>query len=143
MSDAAEPRPFPRVDFDAARHVLRFGTAYDHELLEERRRSDPAFADRVAQWEERLAPLAELAPEVPPPPDAWDGIAARTVRRDREIARWRRSARAWQGAFAMAASVMVAAIGTAASLALAPPPEPPLDAARGAPDASTLAHYRY
>jgi anti-sigma-K factor RskA len=40
---------------------------------------DPAFAAEVAEWQRRLAPLAELAPPVDPPAELWARIAAATA----------------------------------------------------------------
>ena len=39
---------------------------------------EPAFADEVARWEDRFAPLLDAWDEVAPPPGAWDRIV-RTV----------------------------------------------------------------
>ncbi|MBV9655282.1 MAG: anti-sigma factor [Acetobacteraceae bacterium] len=69
------------------------GTAEEHELLAAeyvlgtldaeaardvaaRAAHEPALGAAIARWEERLAPLSALAPAVPPPPDAWDRLAA-------------------------------------------------------------------
>ncbi len=61
----------------AAEYVL--GTL--HGRARERFRSllryDPALRALVADWEARLAPLAESIPAREPPPAAWTGIAAR------------------------------------------------------------------
>lgn len=70
MSDAADR------DLLAAEFAL--GTLEGAERAEAALRiaRDPAFAHAVAAWERRLAPLAALAPEVPPPDSVWTGIAA-------------------------------------------------------------------
>lgn len=76
--------------------------------------TDPAFADAVADWEERLTPLAgEIAP-VEPGPHVWEGIA-RTVAMvptaDSNVVPIRRALSRWR-----AAAVGMTAV--AASLAL-------------------------
>jgi anti-sigma-K factor RskA len=58
----------------AAGLVLRTLDAAERAAAERRAAAEPAFAALVAAWEERLAPLAEAAPERPPPRELWSRI---------------------------------------------------------------------
>lgn len=68
--------------------------------------SDPAFAQEVEAWDERLAGLADEARPVTPPASLWPKIAARLPANDDErLAFWRRWA---VGATALLAASLVA-----------------------------------
>lgn len=54
--------------------VLRTLERAEQATAERRIAAEPAFAARVAAWEERLAPLAEVASERPPPAELWSRI---------------------------------------------------------------------
>lgn len=58
--------------------VLRTLAPAEQAAAERRVAAEPAFAARVAAWEERLAPLAEVASERPPPSELWSRIDVAT-----------------------------------------------------------------
>ncbi len=111
----------------AAEYVL--GTLEAREASEVARalRADPAFAEAVARWEARLAPLTALAPPEAPPPGLWARIeaaldsSATTASAAALAPWWRRLLEPWRlgaiGAGAVAA-------GLAAVLLLRPAPAP-------------------
>lgn len=113
----------------AAEYVLRLLEGED--LLAARRRleADPAFADEVAWWEERLAPLFDEFADEAPSPDLWPRILRRldepgasVVVLKRKLARWR-------------AAAAVTAVAASVLLGLQLRPEPPLPAPAPAPQA--------
>ena len=97
----------------AARHEVEAALAGDAEL----RRA-------VALWEERLHPLSALAPAAEPPPQAWDGIAARLdqVKPARAATGLWQSAAFWRWTTAAATA---AAACLALYIAIAPPAAAP------------------
>lgn len=72
MSGTAEDR-----DLLAAEYVLGTLDARASAAVEARLATDPALAEAVTAWTNRLAPLTRLAPPQAPPPDLWDRIEAR------------------------------------------------------------------
>jgi anti-sigma-K factor RskA len=64
------------ADLQAAEYVLGVLDAAGRAAAEARMARDRAFAEDVARWTERLGPLAEGAPEAPPPPELWERIEA-------------------------------------------------------------------
>ena len=80
----------------AAEYALRLLDG--EELLEARRRlaGDPAFADEVAWWEDKLAPFFDEIGEEAPPSDLWQRIVGRLddpapalLALKRQVTRWR------------------------------------------------------
>ena len=63
----------------AGEYVLGTLPADERAAFEAAMRSDPALEALVRGWEARLAGLATAVPPVPPPPGAWDAIAAATI----------------------------------------------------------------
>ena len=111
----------PDDDFAAAEYALGTLDASERATLAARRLREPELAEAIRDWEARLAPLAEAAPEIEPPRDLLPAIEARirdtsseatgsgiVVSLERRLTRWR--------AAAIAASVLagVLAIGFAA-----------------------------
>lgn len=93
-------------------------------------RSDPAFAEQVAEWNERLAPmLDEIAPATPRD-TVWPAIASALNRPDAgsaNVVKLRRSVTAWRGysaaMTAIAASLaIVVGIDMMRETPVAPPP---------------------
>jgi anti-sigma-K factor RskA len=108
----------PDDDFAAAEYALGTLDASERATLAARRLREPELDEAIRGWEERLAPLAEAAPEIEPPRDLLPAIEARirgaspeasgsaaVVALERSIRRWR--------AMAIAASIVagVLAIG--------------------------------
>jgi len=103
-------------DAIAAEYVL--GTLEAHEATELRAlmANDAELAALVADWEQRLAPLQDLATPEAPPPALWTRIEATLDGAAPEQARWRFP---WP-AFGLGASALAASL--AALLVLRPPP---------------------
>ena len=95
----------PDDDFAAAEYALGTLDASERATLAARRLREPELDEAIRAWEERLAPLAEAAPEVEPPRDLLPAIEARirgaspeapgsaaVVALERGIRRWRAAA---------------------------------------------------
>ena len=80
-----------------------------------------ALRRAVTFWEERLHPLAALAPSAEPPKDLWRRIEKRIDGLGRARAPLTRSLAFWRGATALATAV---AAGLALYIAVTPPSEP-------------------
>ncbi len=130
MSGDGVPAPVdPDRDMLAAEYVL--GTLSAHEAAAAARMMeiDTAFAEAVAAWERRLAPLSDLATPEAPPPELWDRIedtfarklTAVTAARARARASWRMSL---LGGWAFGASVVAAGLAVFIVLRGRPGPEP-------------------
>jgi anti-sigma-K factor RskA len=111
----------PDDDFAAAEYALGTLGASERAALAARRLREADLDEAIRDWETRLAPLAEAAPEIEPPRDRLPAIEARirgaslnapeissVVALERSIRRWR--------ATAIAASLVAAllAVGFAA-----------------------------
>lgn len=66
-----------RADALAAQYVIGTLRGRARERFERVARTDPALADAVRRWEERLLPLAEGLPDVAPPEHVWRAIRSR------------------------------------------------------------------
>ena len=108
----------PDDDFAAAEYVLGTLDPSERATLAARRLREPDLEEAIRAWEERLAPLAEAAPEIEPPRDLLPAIEARIRGASPEapgsaaVVALERSIRRWRAA-AIAASVLagVLAIG--------------------------------
>ena len=67
----------PDDDFAAAEYALGTLDASERATLAARRLREPELDEAIRAWEERLAPLAEAAPEIEPPRDLLPAIEAR------------------------------------------------------------------
>ena len=67
----------PEDDFAAAEYALGTLDAGERATLAARRLREPELDEAIRAWEERLAPLAEAAPEIEPPRDLLPAIEAR------------------------------------------------------------------
>ncbi|MES2718413.1 MAG: anti-sigma factor [Pseudomonadota bacterium] len=87
----------------------------------------PALRAAVAEWQARLMPLTAVLDEVPPPADAWAGIAQRlwpeAAASVAPPAAWWRGLAFWRG---LSAFATVAALGLALLLAQPGAGEPPV-----------------
>ncbi|HTZ69621.1 MAG TPA: anti-sigma factor [Acetobacteraceae bacterium] len=126
MSDAPEDR--------AGLYVL--GVLDDIEMAEVRRDAaqNPTLAASIADWERRLAPLGEMAGEVPPPASVWTALELAIGRLQRPVAAasavgdraaWQGAARRWRslafGSMALAASAAGLLLWRVAHEAAQPP----------------------
>jgi len=108
----------PDDDFAAAEYVLGTLDPSERATLAARRLREPDLEEAIRAWEERLAPLAEAAPEIEPPRDLLPAIEARIRGASPEapgsaaVVALERSVRRWRAA-AIAASIIagVLAIG--------------------------------
>jgi anti-sigma-K factor RskA len=108
----------PNDDFAAAEYALGTLDASERATLAARRLREPELDEAIRAWEERLAPLAEAAPEIELPRDLLPAIEARIrgaspeARGNGAIVELERSIRRWR-AMAIAASLFagVLAIG--------------------------------
>jgi anti-sigma-K factor RskA len=108
----------PDDDFAAAEYALGTLDPSERATLAARRLRESDLDEAIRAWEERLAPLAEAAPEIEPPRDLLPAIEARIRGASTEapgsavIVTLERSIRRWRG-LAIAASVLagVLAIG--------------------------------
>lgn len=102
-------------DFLAAEMALRLLSDEEHAAARAELARDPELSELVAQWEVRLAALADELEAVPPDPATWQRIAASLVQRqaanDNQLqvaARLRTQLRRWQwGTAATAAAALV------------------------------------
>lgn len=121
--------PEEERDLVAAEYVL--GLLEGEALMEARGRvaNEPAFAAAVAEWEARLAPMAEGFAEVAPPAHLWATIeqALEAQADGSTVVQLKRRERLWRG---WAAGMTAVAAGLALVLALEvaqpdPPPSAP------------------
>ncbi len=111
----------PDDDFAAAEYALGTLDASERATLAARRLREPELDEAISAWEERLAPLAEAAPEIEPPRDLLPAIEARIRGAARQapgngtIVDLERSVKRWRG-MAIAASLFagVLAVGLVA-----------------------------
>ncbi len=110
----------PDDDFAAAEYVLGTLDGSERATLAARRLREPDLDEAIRSWEARMAPLAEVGPEIEPPRDLLPAIEARIRGVSPEtsaggtVVALERSVRRWRAA-ALAASLVAAllAIGFA------------------------------
>lgn len=135
MSAASEDR-----DMMAAEFVLGTLERHDARAVELMAQSDRELAEAIAAWQDRLAPLAKLVPEKPPPREVWarldDAIAPVVLKLPQAkpplAARAWRSVAVWRGTTAGALAIAAALAGIAV-LHTPPGPAKPLFVAELAP----------
>jgi len=76
MTDIGNHDSFSADELQAAEYALGVLAGAEREAAARRVARDRAFAALVAEWEGRLAPWAADIPEVAPPPQVWERIAA-------------------------------------------------------------------
>ena len=105
----------PDDDFAAAEYALGTLDPSERATLAARQLREPELDEAIRAWEERLAPLAEAAPEIEPPRDLFPAIEARIrsaspeARGNGAIVELERSIRRWR-AMAIAASLVAAVL---------------------------------
>lgn len=121
MSDATPPLP----DDDLLAAELALGVLADAERTAAQSRAvrDPAFARKVAAWEERLGPWADEIAEVAAPPQVWDRIAA-SLPAEPKNSGWWQSLAFWRGLSLATGALAAACVGALIYLGNAPQPAP-------------------
>ena len=127
--------PAEGANLVAAEYVLGVLGGEERREVERRLAHEPALADEVAFWEERLGVLADAVPPVAPPPQAWTRIAAAISASARPTPASRGSvwnSLAFWRAFGIGAGALAAAsIAALAYLGVTPSPRAPLLATLG------------
>jgi anti-sigma-K factor RskA len=75
MSEVEDHSGLPEDELIAAEYALGVLAGTERAAAERRIERDPGFANLVAAWEHRLAPLADEIATVAPPPHVWNRIA--------------------------------------------------------------------
>lgn len=129
MSDDPTLAPAQRDGLIAAEYVLGVLDPGERRRAQQRLAHDPAFADEVAFWNERLGAFADSVEPVHPPPETWRRIARslRIPAAPRESL-WQ-SLAFWRSFAIGAAALAAASIGVLTFITISPPPRPPLVAA--------------
>jgi anti-sigma-K factor RskA len=101
----------PSDDVLAGEFVLGVLDAAQHRQLQARIETDPGFAQRVAQWEQRFAPLLSDIQPVEPPAQVWAGICRRLGWTEREatVGIWG-SLGFWRATTVLASLIAIAAL---------------------------------
>ncbi len=76
MSDTVDHNALPEDELVAAEYALGVLAADERAQAERRLSREPGFAALVAQWQQRLAPLAGEIADVQPPSEVWQRILA-------------------------------------------------------------------
>jgi anti-sigma-K factor RskA len=122
--EGTEPPP---DEILAGEFVLGVLDVPQHRDAQARVERDRAFAQRVAEWERRLAPwLSEIQP-VEPPAQVWTRICLRLGWQDSDsppVSFWQ-SLSFWRAATVLSMVVAVAAIVWTLQVVRTPPPQPP------------------
>jgi anti-sigma-K factor RskA len=110
----------------AAEYALGTLSHAERADLARARLTDRELDAAIREWERRLAPLAEAAPDVAPPPDAWRGIERRlagggTVDPASNVVALRRKVAMWRGLTAAATALAASLASVAYFGALTPP----------------------
>lgn len=106
----------------AAEYVLGTLRGQARARFESLQRYDPALRRTVAEWEERITPLAGAAAAIPPPARLWQAISRRIAGTARGAGWWARHA-FWRG-LAVTSTAFVLVL--AAFIGMTPRPEPPM-----------------
>lgn len=107
----------------AAEHALGVLSGRERVAAEQRRAGDPQFAELVAAWEQRLHPMLEIIPPVPPPAALWDRLARALPVNDN---RAQATLRIWRGATFGALSLAAASLAAVIVLVSRPLPVSPI-----------------
>jgi anti-sigma-K factor RskA len=109
MSDIGSHDSFSADEMLAAEYALGVLTGTEREAAARRVARERAFAALVAEWEGRLAPWAAEIPELAPPPQVWDRIAAALPSEPRQRAGFRQSLVFWRS-FGMISALAAACL---------------------------------
>jgi len=97
MTDIGDHEAFSADELSAAEYALGVLAGAERAAAAQRVARDRAFAALVAAWEERFAPWAAEIPEVAPPPQVWERIAAQLPGAQRQRPRFWQSLVFWRG----------------------------------------------
>lgn len=127
------------LDVLAAEYVLGTLDAGAARVVAAHVRTDPALADAIAEWEQRLAPLSLSVAPVAPPEALWRRLSASIApKQEAVLVRAWRSVAMWRGATAVGFAL---AAGLAAFLLVRPPPGTAQSVAALVPAGSAAAAY--
>ena len=124
-----DPTDVPFPDEQAAEYALGVLTAAERAAAERRIKADAGFADQVAAWDARLAPMIDAVTPVSPSRIVWMRIAAqlglgKPAANDNgfwgNIAIWRAGTAAFATAAAAAVAVLVLSPGGSTPVATTP-----------------------
>jgi anti-sigma-K factor RskA len=96
MTDIGNHEAFSADELSAAEYALGVLAGAERDAAAQRVARDRAFAALVAAWEERFAPWAAEIPEVAPPPQVWERIAAQLPAAERQGPRFWQSLVFWR-----------------------------------------------
>jgi anti-sigma-K factor RskA len=97
MTDIGHHEAFSADELSAAEYALGVLAGAERAAAAQRVARDRAFAALVAAWEQRFAPWAAEIPEVAPPPQVWERIAAQLPEAQRQRPRVWQSLVFWRG----------------------------------------------
>ena len=109
MTDIGDHEAFSADELSAAEYALGVLAGAERAAAAQRVARDRAFAALVAAWEERLAPWTAELPEVAPPPQVWERIAAQLSGAQRQRPRFWQSLMFWRG-FGIVSSLAAACL---------------------------------
>jgi anti-sigma-K factor RskA len=96
MTDIGDHEAFSADELSAAEYALGVLAGAERAAAAQRIARDRAFAALVAAWEERFAPWTAEIPEVAPPPQVWERIAAQLPGAERQGLRFWQSLVFWR-----------------------------------------------
>lgn len=113
MSDTADHSGLPADELLAAEYALGVLAGAERAAAEQRIARERGFAAMVAEWEARLSPWAAGIPEVTPPAQVWDNIAAAlpSVAPPAQTGGWWQSLAFWRGLSLASGALAAACIG--------------------------------
>lgn len=109
MTDVDDHEVLSPNELLAAEYALGVLAGTERTAAAQRVARDRAFAALVAAWEERLAPWSAELPEVAPPPQVWERIAAQLSGAQRQRPRFWQSLMFWRG-FGIVSSLAAACL---------------------------------
>jgi anti-sigma-K factor RskA len=119
MTDVDNHEELSPNELLAAEYALGVLAGTERTAAAQRVARDRAFAALVAAWEERLAPWTAELPEVAPPPQVWERIAARLSGAQRQRPRFWQSLVFWRG-FGIVSTLAAACLAVLLYLSMAP-----------------------
>jgi len=117
MTDVDNHEELSPNELLAAEYALGVLAGTERTAAAQRVARDSAFAALVAAWEERLAPWTAELPEVAPPPQVWERIAAR-LSGARQRPRFWQSLGFWRG-FGIVSTLAAACLAVLLYLSMA------------------------